>query len=146
MYPTTNQIEGSLRYRVSETHEIAEQPQPQPIIIINRNPNPIRNNNSTSYSHSLFNCCSAGCWVCCCSFCCGYSGVFADARTKYDGSNNCLNSCCIGSVGLRNIVREGYGITGNCCNDCMITTFCGPCAAIQTYAEVQERGPARQTM
>lgn len=99
-----------------------------------------------TYHNHLCNCCAAGCGVCMLSFCCNYQALFANARTKYDGSNYCLNLCCGSSVLMRNIIREGYNIKGDCCGDCMVTTFCGPCAAIQTYAEVEERGPVRQAM
>jgi Cys-rich protein (TIGR01571 family) len=98
-----------------------------------------------TYHHSLMNCCSGGCGVCIAGFCCP-GLLFASAKTKYDGSNFCLNACCISEIAIRNIVREGYNIKGTCCDDCIIVCCCPQCAAIQTYAEIRQRGPSRQQM
>ena len=151
------QIEGAQAIPLSTNQAVRQHQQPQYIqpqqqyqqppqaqmLTINIGGN--NANRTQTYDAALLNCCSAGCCVCTSAFICGH-GVLASARTKYDGSNNCLNSWCIGPVGLRNIIREGYGIRGDCCTDCMVVTCCGPCAAIQTYNEVQVRGPIRQAM
>lgn len=99
----------------------------------------------SSFDNSLLNCCALGSCSCVVAFVCCYDFSSA-ARTKYDNSNLCFNCCCMPHVAKRNVIREGYGIEGNCCGDIIISTCCKPCSGIQLMAEVQKRGPIRQSM
>eukprot|EP01006_Ploeotia_vitrea_P000579 TRINITY_DN103296_c0_g1_i1.p1 TRINITY_DN103296_c0_g1~~TRINITY_DN103296_c0_g1_i1.p1 ORF type:complete len:272 (+),score=20.58 TRINITY_DN103296_c0_g1_i1:23-817(+) len=93
-----------------------------------------------TWTNGLFSCFDGGFLACLYGCCLPYCAM-ASARTKMDRSNCCFNCMCMNPMVGNNVIRESYNIEGDCCGDILTVYFCGPCAVVRAYNEVNARGP-----
>lgn len=109
------------------------------------------------FRHGLFDCCGAGCGLCCEAWCCNVCQTVRinsalAGRADYPNWPLCCGISCLDIVctkGLaqcffdwanRQDIRRRMGIRGNACKDCMAITCCRPCANVQMHRELSEHG------
>ena len=95
-------------------------------------------NDVWAYEHhwqvGLSDCCS-DCGTCCFAMFCPY--CFMGKMYKRTGECCCM-FCVPGHLmALRAKLRTGFRIKGSLCRDFVATTYCGICAAIQMYKELE---------